>query len=158
MTAFVGSVLELCLCVFLARGITLPARRESSKEQFPQQRLSAVKWLSSCAWARRRGGLRGSNDLINWPGAPRCPDLLRHCPALTRLLPADRVVVVFILPTWHHQLELIDIDGGVLDPILQLRTCPSKHHQINSATANMKRETEIAEAINTNLLLTACVG
>jgi len=73
MTASVGSVLELCVCVLLARGITLPARRKSSKEWLPQQRLSAVKWLSSCAWARQRGGLQGRNDLINWPGIYAVP-------------------------------------------------------------------------------------
>lgn len=73
-----------------------------------------------------------------WPGLRGALTRSGRCPALTRLLPAHRVVVVFILPAWHHQLELIDIHSGVLDPVLQLRTCPSKHRQINSATANMK--------------------
>lgn len=127
------------VCELLARGITLPGSREQQGTVHTTKAFCCGAALQLCMGETVARRTR-RKDLMSWPGARGCPDPLR--PALTRLLPAHRVVVVFILPAWHHQLELIDIDSGVLDPVLQLRTRPSEHRQTNSCNSQCEREKE----------------
>lgn len=128
-----------CACAWSLPG-ELPYQRGGRAARSSSHNKGFLLWSGSPAVHGRDSEEDCKEEMI-WltgPGLQGALTCSRCCPVLTRLLPADRVVVVFILPTWHHQLELIDIDGGVLDPVLQLRICPSKHRQINSATANMK--------------------
>lgn len=128
-----------CACVCSLPG-ELPYQWGGESSKGYSHNKAFLLWSGSPAVPGRDGEEDGKEGMV-WLAGQGLQGALTHpcrCAALTRLLPADRVVVVFIFPTWHHKLKLIDINGGVLDPVLQLRTCPSKHRQINSATANMK--------------------